>query len=197
MLTGYEYHLFISYPRSGDVSEWVLNHFLPRLANCLESTMSDVPRIFVDEEVETGSDWPQKLADALHRSCCLLTVWTPPYFRSKWCMAEWQTFLSRERNLGFKTSENPSGLVYPVVFSDGDYFPDEAKRTQSRRDLIDCTYPQPQFRNVSKYLEFHDKVGKIAHELDQWLVHVPPWDPNWQPVRPDPLPPYIPRFARL
>lgn len=35
----YEYDIFLSYKRGGDVEDWVVNHFHERLLRCLEGVM--------------------------------------------------------------------------------------------------------------------------------------------------------------
>jgi len=197
MVSGYEYHVFISYNRSGDVGEWVRTHFHPVLRRRLESVLKEEPRIFIDEKLDVGSDWPHSLADALHKSSYMLAVWTPSYFRSKWCMAEWETILERERRSGLRAPGHTGGLVYPVVYSDGESFPEEAKRIQSRLDLHDYAYPYEQFKKTEKYLHFFDKVTDIANELKTRLDTVPQWDAEWPRLRPDPEGPAAPHFARL
>ena len=99
ILSGYKYHIFISYRRAGEAGEWVHNHFFPVLKGRLESMLPEEPKIFIDENIEKGSKWPEKLAQALHQSRCMIAVWSPGYFRSTWCVAEWETLLARERTI--------------------------------------------------------------------------------------------------
>ena len=197
MAPSYQYHIFISYSRAGEARKWVHNHFLPVLKARLESVLSEAPAIFIDQDIEVGSAWPQKLADALHQSCCMVAVWTPSYFRSKWCVAEWKTILERERRAGLKAPGNTGGLVYPVVYSNGDSFPAEAKQTQSRFDLREFAYPYPQFSKSMKYLAFFDKMTVVADELKTRLATVPEWDTTWPTLRPSPELPAQPQFVRL
>lgn len=198
MLEDYEYHFFISYSRSEDVHGWVHNHFSPVLTNCLGSLMDEEPRIFIDEQMDTGVDWPNEMANALCRSCYLVSIWSPQYFRSKWCLAEWKSMCAREEQLvanGF--AEDGRRLVYPIVYSDGKHFPEEAARTQAKMDFYGYTYPYEQFREAEKYLEFHDRVYEVAAELEQWLDNIPPWDPDWELIEPDEGLPIRMRFERL
>lgn len=199
MAPGYEYHVFISYRRSGDVGEWVHNHFHPMLLRRLESLLDEEPKVFLDTAMENGSHWPQRLSDALHRSCCLAAVWTPSYFRSDWCLAEWRTIAERERLVGLPTPAGRPGLVYPVVFSDGEHFPDDAKAIQARQNMHEFAYPYEQFRKTEKYLEFHDRMNEVATDLLHRLRGVPQWDSAW-PVLPPlltPPPATSPSFVRL
>jgi hypothetical protein len=68
VVEGYEYDLFLSYGREGDVGEWVRNHFHDRLRNCLSSEFPRPVRIFFDVEQEPGTHWRKNIARALQRS---------------------------------------------------------------------------------------------------------------------------------
>jgi len=197
LIDGYKHHVFVSYARSGDIPGWLHTHFVPVLTNRLEAILDEDPDIFVDQKIEVGTDWPDVLDEALNQSCCMIAVWSPKYFRSKWCLAEWETMLAREEKLGLKSNGSP-GLVYPVVYSGGKSFPEIARRTQQRVDLSGYAYPYPQFRNTDKFLAFHDKVSEIADDLQQWLDNVPPWSPDWERIKkPEMSEPDPPRFRRL
>jgi len=191
----YEWDVFVSYPREGQVGRWVHNHFLPLLRDCLESTLAHQPRVFIDAEMPTGGVWPQQLKQALLHSQLLIPVWTPPFFRSRWCMAEWESMLAREIVLG--EAVPPRGLVYPVVYSDGDHFAQRAKQTQYKRSLSAFTYPFPGFRDSATYLPFHDAMMEMAAEIEAHLATIPPWQPDWPTVEPviDDAPPIA--LARL
>jgi hypothetical protein len=128
----YRYDVFLSYRRSwpGNAGRWVRNHFHRLLVDCLSDQLDWEPKVFFDLEAETGSHWPSMLEDALLHSKMLVGVWSPPYFRSAWCLAEWKTMLAREQIVA---PARPAGLVYPVVFSDKDNFPPAAQNRQDRR----------------------------------------------------------------
>src|SRR4051812_9238611 len=74
---GYEYEVFVSYRRNGNVRDWVRNHLHPLLVRCLEDELPGRPRVFLDVEQEIGGDWPSTLVTALSRSKLLLAVWSP------------------------------------------------------------------------------------------------------------------------
>src|SRR4051794_13044009 len=116
----YQYDIFISYRRAPPVSDWVENHFRRLLEEWVgESFAEREPRLFIDTRVETGTDWPLELRNALLRSCLLVPVWSPRYFRSAWCMAELRSMRAREQQLGMRTQSDSSGLIFPVRFNDG------------------------------------------------------------------------------
>jgi hypothetical protein len=166
---------------------WVRNHLSPVLKNCLEDEMDRPPDVFVDEQLEVGQYWPNELEQILSHSRYLLAVWAPPYFTSAWCMAEWQSMVARERLLGIPGPQTTRGLIYPVVFADGDSFPLEARQVQARVDLTRFGFPYPQFSQTSAYLDFHTNVRAIAKDLAERLPLAPPWQENWPIRRPEPF----------
>jgi hypothetical protein len=182
----YEYDVFISYRRRGNIKGWVRNHLSPVLQNCLEDQMDD-PAVFVDDQLEVGVYWPDQLEYVLSRSRYLLAVLAPPYFSSAWCMAEWASMRAREQLLGIPAPGVTLGLIYPVVFADGDSFPADARVRQSRFDLSRFGFPYPQFSATPAYLDFHDTVQSIAREIAGRLAQTPPWQDGWPVQRPEPF----------
>jgi TIR domain len=186
----YEYDLFISYRRRGDVKGWVHNHFCPRLREGLINELPSEPTIWLDVEQEEGVDWPLNLRYALLRSKYLVAIWTPDYFRSAWCMAEWQSMLEREKRLGMRTEANPRGLVYPIKYSDGTHFHPIAKSTELKKDFSSqLNYPYASWADSATYLAFHDRVTEVAVDLADWLDDrkVPEWHKDWPALTPAPL----------
>lgn len=53
-----KYDLFLSYPRRDPVGPWVQDHFFPLLSRWLGAAMAQPPVLFLDREMETGTDWP-------------------------------------------------------------------------------------------------------------------------------------------
>ena len=185
MADDYEWDFFLSYKRGGDVEEWVRNHFKPRLERSLENELHDKKKIFIDTSTRTGTKWPQNIKKALKNSKILISIWSPPYFLSDWCDAEWRSMRKREEQVGLTSEERPEGLVYPVAFSDGEYFPESAKNVQ-QFCLRDFYYPYPCFKDAPIYMSFCDKVRDIAIELGQMLESVPPWQ-EWDLEEADPM----------
>jgi hypothetical protein len=184
----YEYHVFVSYPHAGHVGAWTRNHLAPTLRECLADEIRR-PQVFVDEAIEPGARWREELRRSLGRSRLLLAIWSPLYFDSDYCMAEWGTMAARERVLDVGGAHRPSTrLVFPIRYSDGESFPDAAKEIEQDEIFKDFRYPYPQFRDSQKYLPFHDAVVDLAQRITTRLPNVPPWDPDWPTAFPD-LPP--------
>ena len=184
----YEFDIFLSYPRAGQVGPWVHNHFKPVLSSCLDVYLAHAPRIFMDSEQPTGVEWPENIKAALLKSRLMVAVWTPPYFRSDWCRAEWFSMLERENFLAQEGRKPERGLVYPVVYSDGKHFDPQAKATQYRKDLTTFTFPYACFKDSPLYLAFHSAIMSIAEEIESHLDEIPAWQPDWPIVGPGATP---------
>ncbi len=187
----YRWDVFLSYPRTASVDGWVHTHFLPALREALTHQLPHDPEIFVDTSQPTGVVWPVHLREALLCSRLLVAVWTPPYFRSPWCTAEWKSMLAREDVLKADGVSLERGLVYPVVFSDGHHFDERAKSTQYRRDLSKFNYSTAVFRESQAFLDFSDVMKSVAEEIEEHLSLIPPWQDGWPihlPVMPPPSP---------
>jgi len=182
---GYEYDVFLSYTRRGGGDVWVRDHFYRALREWLGNEMAAEPRIFVDWNQETGVAWPDNLERALLRSKVMVAVFSPPYFRSEWCVAEWESMLERHRTLGYGTADHPRHLVLPVRYADGRHYPPEAQAVQ-QRDFTPWNKPLPYetYSRSKDYEYFYAAVQQLAGEVAERVEDAPPWDPSWKVVRP-------------
>ncbi|MEU5259712.1 TIR domain-containing protein [Amycolatopsis sp. NPDC021455] len=195
LLDGYQYDVFLSYRRSGpgNVARWVQQHFHRMLEDCLADQVGRTA-VYIDTRAETGVHWPTALQQALARSKMLISVWSPPYFTSPWCLAELGTMAAREHALGGVTQ-----LVYPLIYSDGETFPEEAKQRQGR-PMHKVSNPFPSFEGSQRQADLHDETCAMAIELAKLLARVPPWQPDFPacevpaaaPQSPIPFPVYQP-----
>ncbi|PPK64831.1 toll/interleukin-1 receptor domain-containing protein [Actinokineospora auranticolor] len=199
-MSGYQFDVFISYSRKGTAQRWLLNHFYERLVDCLADQIAPAPAVYIDRSMSRGVHWPSNLRQALQRSKIIVPIYTPPYFQSPWCMAEWRSMRERERVLGLASADVPQGLILPILFSDSDNFPMEA-RDRSWVDFKAVANPDPSYQTSRGFADFHQMVVGFATELAKLLPQVPEWQPDWPlVVEPDPVlipPPMIPRFERL
>jgi hypothetical protein len=138
-----------------------------------------------------GVNWPATLKQCIRGSGLLLTVWSADYFRSPWCMAEWQSFRTREKMLGYFSDEQPKSLVYPIRYADGEYFHPEAHLSYCHKDFSRLNYPDDVFRTSPRYLDFDDIVKEMAKELLEQLKYVPTYRNDFPIVEPPPLAPVV------
>jgi hypothetical protein len=195
----YQYDIFLSYSRRDPVLSWVRDHFKPLLEQWLAQSMPADPSIFRDEDsIETGASWPLVLRDALLTSKLVVAVLSPSYFRSPWCLAEWESIAAREQKLGYRTLANPhSRLVYPVCFHDGEHFPEEVQRIQ-HRDLRPWNRASPAFQQTTDYHQFIGEMQTVANEVAQLISAAPVWQADFPVVLPpgldEPVTQEVPRL---
>ncbi|MFC5289892.1 TIR domain-containing protein [Actinokineospora guangxiensis] len=196
-MSGYKFDVFISYARRGSVQKWLLNHFHDKLVECLADQLAPAPKVYVDRTMPRAVHWPSNLRNALRHSKIMLQLLTPPYFESPWCMAEWRSMKERQRVLGLANVDSPQGLVYSILYSDSENFPDEGREV-SWWDFKPFANPDPVYQSTHGYVDFHREVSKLAVDIVQLLKQVPPWDPDWPIIEPpEPVllpPPPLPRF---
>jgi hypothetical protein len=176
----YEHDLFISYRRSDKHwTRWARENVADALGTLLRPSLADV-RIFVDEQIETGMSWPDRLARALARSRILVPLLSRAYFNSDWCRLELALMRDRESRCQLRCLSNPAVLIVPFVYDDGDCFPVEVKEMQPR-EIHD--YAQPFMRPDSPNFEiFAEVLRRECPRLVAALNTVPPFDPEWERI---------------
>jgi hypothetical protein len=194
---GYRFDVFISYSRRGSAPKWLMNHFYPKFLDCLADQIAPAPKVFLDTGMPRGRRWPDELVRALLHSKIMIAVLTPPYWASEWCVAEWNSMRAREKVLGLTGLARPQGLIYPILYSDSENFPDEGREI-AWWDFKELATPEPVFQESRDWIHFHRKVTDLARDVVGLLQQVPEWRPGW-PIaeRPEPVltpPPTIPRF---
>jgi hypothetical protein len=179
----YQWDIFLSYPRRDPVGPWVQDHFYPLLKRWLGAAMPQAPTIFLDKSMENGTHWPSNLAESLLRSRYMIAVWAPPYFGSRWCMAEWESMVARARLLGMGVGA-ATGLVHPLRYFDGESFPTAAKEIQAPDYSPYSSLPPGTRSRV--YRQFEADVKSLSLTLAQRIAAVPAWSANWPVIeRPD------------
>jgi hypothetical protein len=148
--------------------------------------MPVAPQIFWDPDISPGDQWPAALRDALARSRILVPVFTNPYFRSSYCLAELNTMIARENALALRARGSSQGIIYPVRFY-GDDYPETIREIQWV-DMSDWAYPDVSFRETVQYIGFVDAVRAFATKLAHCLPLAPEWAPDWPERLPEPTP---------
>jgi hypothetical protein len=99
-----------------------------------------------------------------------------------WVKYHFYPLLSKWLNQAMPRDTN--GLIYPVVFSDGEHFPPEAKAIQNK-DLRKWNISSEVFRETRAYVNFEQEIQLIAQEIWQLLQTVPDYQQDWPVVTPD------------
>ncbi|MBU8922961.1 MAG: toll/interleukin-1 receptor domain-containing protein [Bacteroidales bacterium] len=167
-MADYEYDVFFSYKRDELTREWhekvkvLLEYWIRQELNVTKI------RIFMDtEDIKTGDKWKQIIEKSLRNSKCLVGIWSPDYFHSRWCLSEWASF--RERD---KIIKQDSPIILPARYHDGDSFPEEARNLQSR-DFTEFNSTMAYFWKSEDGFEFEKKLKEFAKEIAEAIKNAP------------------------
>jgi hypothetical protein len=111
----YASDIFVSYSRLPKWPDWVRDWFRPLLEYRVGTELGRKVEVFVDQDLEDGSDWPLALAQKLAESRVLLPLFSRLYVNSKWCRAELSHMFARERACGLRSPANATGLIVPAT----------------------------------------------------------------------------------
>lgn len=175
----YKFDVFVSYSRrSKKVENWVASYFLEQLQEWLNQEFATRDaRIFWDRTgIEAGDYWADVLKEGIRESACLVPIWAPSYFKSKWCVAEFVSFLKR----GAQVEGKQSRLIVPVRWHDGDSFPPAAQGIQycsfeAYTSLVPDTMP---------FADFESAVKNLAKSIKRAVDEAPPFRPDWPATEP-------------
>jgi len=159
------------------VTRWLADHLLPALSTHLEAAVGRHLSLFFDKaELALGEEWVVAQRRALQQSRIMLGIWSPSYFRSRWCVAEFETFRRR-------SELNSESLFAPVVIHNGDLFPPTARQYQMF-DMQRYMIPGEAFRNSQSYIGFEERVRELSRQLEAMLRKVPPFRSDWPIIEP-------------
>lgn len=173
----YKYDIFISYRRDELTLHWIELHFLPLLKHHIKMELDRTPTIFVDTQLEIGSEWPISLGKALGSSRIIVPLWTKTFFNSSWCTSEVAHMWEREKKAGFRTFDKPGGLIFPAIIHDGEALPVDFTSIQ-RIEIQDC-YSVRMSVNSSKAEILEDKLRPLAIFITEAIRTAPPWQEEW------------------
>jgi hypothetical protein len=167
----YRYDIYLSYRRRGEWPDWVQAHFEPLLAHWLGEELGRGPEIFFDaRDVETGSVWPDTLADGLASSRAMVCLWSRSYFGSSWCVAELSHMLERQDQTG-------SRLVVPATIHDGDRIPETLQYLQVRR-LNEYSNPR-MTRDSPSSERLSEEIRDFAVAVATAVERAPTYQSRW------------------
>lgn len=100
--------LFVSYARN-DNAEQLVDKFVDRLRRqlAIQTGRSDI-QFFMDiENIDIGEQWDRRIRSDLEKSRLMLALLSPSYFRSAYCLKEWDYFFDKNKSTDV-------GLVLPI-----------------------------------------------------------------------------------
>jgi len=171
---GYIHDVFLGY-RDDFIGPWVRKYFLPCFDWFLQDSIGRNPSIFIAKQGTPLSPILPSCQTALARSRCLVAIWSPSYFQSPWSMRECALMLHRMEQV---EDEYPVSLIFPVVVSDGKYFP-EFVRGIPQFDCRDFAIPASAFEKTVRYVAFHDNMREWVERVAATIRQAPPWRDAW------------------
>ena len=179
----YQYDVFVSYKREPSdnqlITPWLCK-VLARIEYWLRQELGGTGvDVFIDtKSIEAGDAWPETIREALLTARCLLPIWSPEYFHSAWCVAEWRSFLMRERRIT-ERGQGTSKLIVPIKVHDGDWFPPEAARVQ-QFDLSRFAATTEAFWETRRADELDQLlIREVAPVLARAVREAPAFEADW------------------
>src|SRR6478735_9255706 len=117
----YKYDMFLSYKHYAELRSWVFDIFFPELISSVELELGRKIKIFKDIEEISPTEIDEstliaELGRGLVHSRCMVAIWSPSYFHSRWCWGECRSFVKRAEE-----HSDWSG-IFPVVIHNGNLF---------------------------------------------------------------------------
>jgi hypothetical protein len=189
----YAFDVFISYKRHRYQNRWLTKHFLGAFEFFLEqevqARLARPPSVFFDQSkvrpeilagalqngggIEPGTRWQEELERAIKTSRCMVGLWSPTYFGSRWCRREWRSFAGR-----------PKLPLVPASVYDGNDFPPEARAIE-RIDL--STFVLQGIDRTDRFADFEERVRLLAESVAEKVQTAPPFQ-DWIVADPGPDP---------
>jgi hypothetical protein len=173
----YRHDIFISYRRDPETLIWINEHFLPLLRLRVGMELERAPTIFIDDQIESGTSWPQSLGIALGSSRTLISLWTGNYLSSVWCAEELSHMILRERAEKLRSSTRPYGVIIPAFIHDGERFPPELSYMQ-RFEIQKC-FNVRMARNSPRAEELDASLVAHAPSIAACIRNAPAWRASW------------------
>jgi hypothetical protein len=173
----YQYDIFISYRRVGATRKWLENVFFPILNDIVALEIGQDPKIYIDSQIEVGSEWPNSLGEALSKSKVIIPLWSITYMESEWCKCEISHMLEREIKTGLKSQNNNSGLIFPTIIHDGETLPVQLSIIQKIE--IQEYYVPFMDKNSSSAEELYRKLVPFGKSVAKSIKNAPQFQSQW------------------
>ncbi|MVM29382.1 hypothetical protein GO755_05005 [Spirosoma sp. HMF4905] len=173
--------VFISYKRGRIIEQWINEIFLPLFTENLDYELPDPPKIFIDSTGLTpGVGYWDELFVNLFYSKCIVSIWSPPYFRrSEWCVKEFLTMKHRQELWELGPLKMPKTLIWPVIYREVNPLPEIASGLQYS-NYSEFNLVGDAFFKTKSYLLFQKKLQKDIKYVSEIILHAPPLNTEWE-----------------
>ena len=175
----YKNDVFISYKRGKISEEWLQDVFYPFFYDELNNALPFEPKIFVDKTGLTpGVDFSNELFSNLIFSKCLVSIWSPPYFRrSEWCLKEFLTMRYKQEYYQLSALTMPKTLVWPIMYRTVQPLP-VAVKSISYLDYSDYNFVGP-VKQSPLIIDLQKKLKADIASLVNIILHAPAYNEYW------------------
>lgn len=160
----YTHDVFLSYRRKRVYVDWIDDFFLDRFRATLEQNLPydwGEVKVFVDRQsIEPGDEWREEIEHALAGARCMVPLWAPDYFGSRWCYSEWRSF-------------QPSRPIIPIQWSnDNRHFPEDAQRIQGA-NFSPFALTGEGFRKTEAFVTYQQAIATFARRVADVISRSP------------------------
>lgn len=172
--------VFISYKRGRVNEQWLNEIFLPYFEDQLNNALPYEPKIFVDKTGLTpGVDFANELFSNLIYSKCLVSIWSPPYFRrSEWCLKEFLTMRFKQEYYKLSEMTTPKTLLWPVMYRKVNPLP-IAVQSINYLDYSKYNLIGDAFFKSEKFLELQEQLQNEIQTVVDIIEDAPPYNDYW------------------
>lgn len=177
-------YFFLSYahtprndPKDKDPNLWVERFYRDLCAHVLQLTSlpAGVPAGFLDQQMQPGEGWQERLSESLAYCRVFVPLYSPRYFLSEQCGREWYAFSSRAvhhqaaRSNGSQMSGIVPALWVPVPPRQ---LPQPAERLQFNHATFGDDYADEGFYGLIKLRYLRDQYERAVYLLAKRIVKV-------------------------
>ncbi|MFC4586302.1 TIR-like protein FxsC [Sphaerisporangium corydalis] len=158
-----------------DPDQWVERLFtdLCRHVTVLSGLNRNAPPGFMDRQLNSGSDWPRRLAESISSCRVFVPLYSRHYFDSEHCGREWTAFSQRILRHHARGSARVDRIVpalwVPVPHDD---LPEVARSIQFGHSGLGTSYLEHGFYGIMKLRRFRDAYQMAVYRLARRIVEV-------------------------
>lgn len=177
-------YFFLSYahtpknhPKDKDPNVWVERFYRDLCAHVLQLTSlpAGVPAGFMDQQMQPGEGWQERLSEALAYCRVFVPLYSPRYFLSEQCGREWYAFSSRAvHHQAAQYNSTPMTGIVPALWVPvpPKQLPQPAERLQFNHATFGDDYAGEGFYGLIKLRYLRDQYERAVYLLAKRIVKV-------------------------
>lgn len=162
---------FMSYvSQDDDDNDGKLTKLRVKLEQAVGLFIAEDFRIFQDRvSVRWGDRWEDRILQSLDEAVFFIAIITPRFFKSEWCLREFDLFLQRNATLAQQNPGQSPGIILPVYYVD--YKPIEDKNHPDRNNLVEAIHKN-QYIDWRKLRHEPFSAKKVKQKLDEMALRI-------------------------